>query len=102
MAMISLLRLKEMGNMRRFRCTILVALFIAPCLLIAGGQKEAFGKEELEVVRDKDKTTYIMGGDDGANQREQDRDKERAWQMLQNQNLWIDGRGRRPNPGTAK
>jgi hypothetical protein len=51
------------------------------------------------VRQEKDKTVYTIDSDDEGI-REEERDKERAWQMLQNGNIWIDGRQRRaaPNP----
>jgi len=57
-------------------------------------------KDTMEVRKEKDKTVYTIDSDDEAI-REEERDKERAWQMLQNGNIWIDGRQRRPVPNSA-
>jgi hypothetical protein len=100
--MLTLSEWREIVNMRKCGSLILTVVFIASCLFVAWGQKPAFSKDELQVIDDKDKTVYSMSSDDDAYNQEQERDKERAWQMLQNQNVWIDGRGKRPNPGAAK
>ena len=50
--------------------------------------------EEIEVKRDKEKTVYSLGSSqerkDGLT--EEERDKEKAWDMLRNSNIVIDKR----------
>lgn len=60
----------------------------------------AWAKDTIEVVRDKDKTSYVIESDDSA-AREEERDKQNAWRMLQNGNMWIDGRGKRQGAQAA-
>lgn len=76
-----------------------VAAVIGALILLMGMTVPAGAKETLEVVRDKDKTSYVIDSDDSG-AREEERDKERAWQMLQNGGIWVDGRsrGRPPQP----
>jgi hypothetical protein len=71
------------------------AAYVAP----SGFVSPAAAKDTIEVIRDKDKTAYVIESDDQA-ARDEERDKERAWQMLQNGNFLIDGR-RRQAPGSA-
>lgn len=51
---------------------------------------------EIEVKRDKDKTSYSIGSSqehkDGAT--EEEKDKEKAWDMLRNSNIIIDKRNK--------
>jgi hypothetical protein len=76
---------------------LLILSCVVACLFLTGFTVTVTAKDTLEVIRDKDKTSYVIDSDDqGA--REEERDKERAWQMLQNGNMWIDGRGRRQTP----
>ena len=54
-------------------------------------------KDALEVTRDKDKTTYSIGPSEKRNSEktEEEKDKERAWDMLKNMNIIIDKRGQK-------
>ncbi len=44
------------------------------------------GDNNIDVKRDKDKTVYII---DSKNDQKENKDKENAWEMLKNNNLWI-------------
>ena len=72
------------------------AAYVLPMGLVSS----AAAKDTMEVVRDKDKTVYTIDSDD-RDAREEARDKERAWQMLQNGNFIIDGRDRRKSAQSA-
>ena len=69
-------------------------------IIAEGAASPCLAKDALEVVRDKDKTSYVIDSDD-ASVRQDERDKERAWQMLQNQGVLIDGRQKQPVPKSA-
>ena len=87
--------------MKNLKLISILGLLLAAVMVVADtGWSPVFAKDTLEVIRDKDKTVYSIDSDDDA-VREDERDKERAWQMLQNGNIWIDGRQPRPVPGSA-
>jgi len=58
---------------------LMLLLFLIPAAL-------AFGNDELEVKRDKEKTVYTI---DSKEDQKKDTDKENAWEMLKNKNMWI-------------
>ena len=80
-----------------FVCGLLLASSI---LAVDVRWSPVLAKDTMEVRKEKDKTVYTIDSDDEGI-REEERDKERAWQMLQNGNIWIDGRQRRPAPNSA-
>jgi hypothetical protein len=75
-------------------------LCAAGFIMGAGFGSSVSAKDNIEVVRDKDKTSYVIESDDQA-ARDEERDKANAWRMLQNGNMWIDGRGRQTTPQPA-
>jgi hypothetical protein len=95
--MMLIIIVREVRRMKGLSVFLLGAACGLSFLIGSGGWSPGHAKETMEVVRDKDKTVYSIDSDDSA-RREEDRDKERAWQMLQNGNFWIDGRGRRQGP----
>lgn len=54
----------------------------------------AFGADDLKITRDKDGTTWSVGSDEsrGKKRAEEERDKDRAWDMLQKQSIILDQR----------
>ncbi len=87
--------------MGRFFMTVLVAFAVSLCIATDGFVATASSNDQLKVERDRDKTVYSLDSDEKYD-REQQREQERAWDMLKNQNLLIDGRHRVRNPGVAK
>jgi hypothetical protein len=64
-------------------------------LLLFGVQSLLLAQDEISVSRDKDKTVYtIESGDE--NRQEQAKEKDRAWDMLNNMPIIIDKRQGRP------
>jgi hypothetical protein len=61
---------------------------------MSGSFTKAISKDDMEVRRDKDKTTYSIGPSEKKNNEktEEEKDKERAWDMLKNMNTIIDKR----------
>ena len=62
---------------------------------MSGFLTNAISKDSIEVTRDKEKTTYSIGpSEKKSNEKtEEEKDKERAWDMLKNMNTVIDKRG---------
>jgi len=68
-------------------CTIFVlSLFVLSMPL------STFGREELDEKKDKDKTVWTIGSSEDKQQQE---DKDKAWDMLKNMNLWMDNRNKK-------
>ena len=76
------------------------ALLLVSGILITDTRSPVFAKDTMEVVNDKDKTVYVIDSDD-EDRKEEEKDKERAWQMLQNSNIWIGGRQKPPASNSA-
>ena len=78
--------------------------FISVSLFIPGFLSDAIGKDTkdaMEVTRDKDKTTYTIGPSENKKdgKTEEEKDKERAWDMLKRMNIIIDKRGQNGQQG---
>jgi hypothetical protein len=74
---------------------ILIFIFLASTFILMNGfQTIAISKDALGVKRDEDKTTYSIGPSEKKNNEktEEEKDKERAWDMLKNMNTVIDKR----------
>ncbi|MBA4416676.1 MAG: hypothetical protein C0392_02005 [Syntrophus sp. (in: bacteria)] len=95
--MISLLKGMDAVYTKKLFALIMVIIFIGACMFTTGFHSVVFAKDTIDVVEDKDKTVYTIESDNSS-QQDADKDKENAWKMLQNQNLWIGGRGRPPAP----
>lgn len=52
--------------------------------------------DEMEVKRDKEKTTYTIGGSE-ENRREEAKERDKAWDMLKHMPIIIDGRTGQPS-----
>jgi hypothetical protein len=76
-----------------------ILLVVGAFMVLSGFGWPLEARDSMEVLKDKDKTSYVIGSDEQA-VREEERDKERAWQMLQNGNFLIDGRNRGRVPQT--
>jgi hypothetical protein len=70
-------------------------LFTTLFILMSGFLTNAISKDPIEVTRDKEKTTYSIGpSEKKSNEKtEEEKDKERAWDMLKNMNTVIDKQG---------
>ena len=73
------------------------SLFTTMFIFMTGSLTPVRSKDGLEVTRDKDKTTYSIGPAEKRNNEktEEEKDKERAWEMLKNMNNIIDKRGQK-------
>lgn len=79
-------------NLRVFiyKCSLPFLIF----LVIVLAAMEVFCKEDLKITKDKNGTTYTVGSEESRREavQEEERDKERAWDMLRNSNIIIDKR----------
>ena len=68
-----------------------LSVFLPLSLIIAS---VSFAADDLKITRDKDGTTWSVGSEESQEKRraEEDRDKDRAWDMLQNSNIILDKR----------
>jgi hypothetical protein len=75
----------------------LLIFFVSLLLLLTGWQPALFAQDDISVRRDKDKTVYTIEGGD-QNRQLQERERDRAWDMLRNMPVIIDGRQGKPVP----
>ena len=56
-------------------------------------------EEAVTVTRDKEKTVYTIG----SGKQQEDPDKEKAWEMLRDLNIWTrENDGKRPDTGRGR
>ncbi|OPY01275.1 MAG: hypothetical protein A4E61_01697 [Syntrophorhabdus sp. PtaB.Bin184] len=74
--------------MKRYGAAVLSLLFI----ILAGSA--GLASDDLKVVKDKEGTTWSIGSDESRDRarQEEERDRDRAWDMLKNQSIIIDKR----------
>ncbi len=74
--------------MKRLIC---LSTFLLVSLIIVSA---CLGADDLKITKDKDGTTWSVGSEESRDQRraEEDRDRDRAWNMLQNQSIILDKR----------
>ncbi len=65
-----------------YLCIVSLVLFLLP-----GLTPLAFGEDELDIKKDKEKTVYTIGG--SKDDQKKDEDKENSWEMLKNVRPWI-------------
>jgi len=72
-------------------------LFATLFILASGSATDANSKDPIEVTRDEEKITYSIGPSEkkSTEKTEEEKDKERAWEMLKNMNTVIDKRGQK-------
>ncbi len=74
-----------------FWCVLIIL-----CAVVSPVFGESQEEETLSVTRDKEKTVYTIGG----TTQKEDPDKEKAWEMLKDLNIWTGERdGKGPNTG---
>ena len=81
-------------NLKRYAFSLCLSILLFPVL---GLQSPLFAQDDISVRRDKDKTVYTIDGED-ENKQLQERERERAWDMLRNMPVIIDGRKGQPTP----
>ena len=83
-------------NLKRCVLALCVTVLLFPVL---GMQSTVSAQDDISVRRDKDKTVYTIDSED-ENKKLQERERERAWDMLRNMPVIIDGRQGKPVPVT--
>jgi len=70
---------------------IVLSVFLLASLTIVSA---GFGADDLKITKDKDGTTWSVGSSESREKRkaEEERDRDRAWNMLQNQSIILDKR----------
>jgi hypothetical protein len=66
-------------------------------LLVSGPRPSLCARDEITVSREKDKTVYSIDSDD-ENRLQQERERDKAWDMLRNMPVIIDKRQVNPLP----
>ena len=66
------------------------------CFVFVGPVSVCFSADDLKITKDKDGTTWSVGSDESREKKraEEDRDKDRAWDMLKNQSIILDRRSK--------
>ncbi len=72
------------------KCSAAVLSFLVIVLAASAG----FASDDLKIVKDKEGTTWSVGSDESRERarQEEERDRDRAWDMLRNQSIIIDKR----------
>lgn len=68
------------------------AIFCSLVIILAGSA--CLASDDLKIVKDKEGTTWSVGSDESREKArgEEERDRDRAWDMLKNQSIIIDKR----------
>lgn len=76
------------ATLRRHSWLLLLLLLVLFC------PQEGLCEKDLKVMKDKEGTTYTVGSDNSRKKAidEEERDKERAWDMLRNTPIIMDNR----------
>lgn len=72
------------------KCIVLSIFLLISLVIVSAG----FGADDLKITKDKDGTTWSVGSNETREKRkaEEERDRDRAWNMLQNQSIILDKR----------
>jgi hypothetical protein len=81
-------------NLKRYAFSLCISILLFPVL---GLRSPVSAQGDISVHQDKDKTVYTIDGED-ENKQLQERERERAWDMLRNMPVMIDGRQGKPVP----
>jgi hypothetical protein len=84
----------RMANLKYYLLVLSISLLL---FLISGPQLSLSAQDEISVSRDKDKTVYSIDSND-ENRLQQEKERDRAWDMLRNMPVIIDGRQVQPMP----
>jgi hypothetical protein len=99
------MRSHEAGKQRKHTSIFLTGGLLL--FLASGLQAPLFAAGDLDIKRDDEKTVYTIGPSERG-RREEDMQKDRAWDMLRNMGVIVDKRqgqatqGQAPQPATGK
>jgi hypothetical protein len=82
------------NNLKRYMLSLCISI---PLYLVSGLQSPLFAQDDISVSREKDKTVYSIDSSDEDRQ-QQEREKDKAWDMLKNMPIIINGRQNQPTP----
>jgi hypothetical protein len=84
----------RVANLKRCMLVLCVSVLL---LLVSGPRSPVYAKDEISVSREKDKTVYSIDSSD-ENRLQQERERDKAWDMLRNMPVIIDKRQINPMP----
>jgi hypothetical protein len=85
---------RRVVNLKRYALALGVSMLL---LLVSGPRSSVYAKDEISVSREKDKTVYSIDSSD-ENRLQQERERDKAWDMLRNMPVIIDKRQVNPMP----
>jgi hypothetical protein len=71
-------------NLKRYVLSLCISILL---YLVSGLQSPLFAQDDISVRREKDKTVYSID-DNGENRLQQEREKDKAWDMLKNMRIY--------------
>jgi hypothetical protein len=92
---------RRMVNIKRYALILSISALL---FVVSGQQVSLCAQDEIGVSRDKDKTVYSIDSND-EDRLQQERERDKAWDMLRNMPVVIDGRQTYPmpvNPGPVQ
>ena len=84
----------RVANLKRYALVLGVSMLL---FLVTGLRSSVCAKDEISVSREKDKTVYSIDSND-ENRLQQERERDKAWDMLRNMPVIIDKRQVHPIP----
>jgi hypothetical protein len=85
---------RRVANLKRYMLSLCISI---PLYLVSGLPSPLFAQDDISVSREKDKTVYSIDSSDEDRQ-QQEREKDKAWDMLKNMPIIINGRQNQPTP----
>lgn len=85
---------RRMANLKRYILILSISLLLC---VVSGPRLSLSAQDEIRVSRDKDKTVYSIDSND-ENRLQQEKERDKAWDMLRNMPVIIDGRQNQPMP----
>jgi hypothetical protein len=85
---------RRSADLKRYLLILSISLLL---FVVSGPQLSLSAQDEISVSRDKDKTVYSIDSND-ENRLQQEKERDRAWDMLRNMPVIIDGRQVNPSP----
>lgn len=82
------------NNLKRYVLSLCISFSL---YLLSGLQPPLFAQDDISVRREKDKTVYSIDDND-ENRQQQEREKDKAWDMLKNMPIVINGRQNQTTP----
>ena len=81
-------------NLRRYMLVLCISILL---LLVSGPRPSRCAQGDISVSREKDKTVYSIDSNDES-RLQQERERDKVWDMLRNMPVIIDGRQNQSTP----